>query len=88
MAEELHIIMNKIYSADQVDKRIDEIAVANGGGGAPIGFKEALFGPNNRRATLVGVVFAVTQQCSGITGVLQFLPNILKTMNTDVQLGV
>jgi MFS family permease len=83
MKEELNSIMNKIYSAE----RIEEIAVSSGGDGTEISFKEAVFGAQNRRATLVGVVFAITQQCSGITGVQQYLPKILTAMNTDVQIG-
>jgi len=42
MTEELNVIMNKIYSPDVVQRKIDEISVAKEG--ASLSYKEGLFG--------------------------------------------
>jgi len=68
MTEELNMIMNKIYSPEVVERKIEEIAVAKQG--ETLSYKDALFGEQNRRATMVGIVLAITQQTSGINGIL------------------
>jgi MFS family permease len=57
--EELEILMNKIYSADQVQKRIDDIPVQ--GNTKTMGYKESLLGPQYRKAVMVGFVLSMTQ---------------------------
>jgi Sugar (and other) transporter len=58
MTEELNIIMNKIYSPEVIERKIEEIAVSKPG--ETISYKEALLGKQNRKATMVGVVLAIT----------------------------
>jgi len=54
---ELNEIIGKIYSSDQIESRIDAIPVSVGG--AALTYKETLFSPKYRIATLMGCALAV-----------------------------
>ncbi len=55
---ELSTVMGKIYSADQVQARIDAINV-DSKSGKTITMKETIFDPKYKMATLVGILLNV-----------------------------
>ena len=81
MTAELETFMRKMYSADQVQDRIDELNTA--GLKKNLSWGEALCGSRYKKALLVGCTLSFTQQFSGINAILQYLPNILNNIDKD-----
>lgn len=67
--------MGKIYSADQVSRRIESIVVVQGESSPS--YKETLCGPKYQMATLIGCTLSLFQQLTGINIVMFYSSNIL-----------
>lgn len=57
---ELNEIMGRIYSSDQVQRRIDGILVSTGAESSP-SYSETLTSPKYRTATLIGCTLSLLQ---------------------------
>lgn len=76
---ELNSIMGRIYSSDQVSKRIDAIVVSSDGAESSPSYKETLTSPKYRTATLIGCTLSLLQQLSGINIVMFYSSTIMSS---------
>ena len=67
---ELHKLMGKIYSVNQIQARIYEIVLKDDG--STISWAETLFDPRFSRATLAGCLLAALHQLSGINIIILY----------------
>lgn len=71
---DLNLLMGKIYSSDQVAKRID--AIDTNEGSKQVTLKEALTDGRYKNATYIGILLMIAQQLSGI--------NIINSYGTQI----
>lgn len=67
--------MGKIYSSDQVKRRIESIVIGEGEGGPS--YSETITSPKYRKATLIGCTLSMLQQLTGINIVMFYSSNIM-----------
>ncbi len=59
--ERLDAVMSKIYSREQVQRRIDAIIVSEGGENSSPSYGETLTSPKYRQATIIGCLLSLFQ---------------------------
>jgi hypothetical protein len=70
--------MGKLYSADQVSRRIESIVVVQGESSPS--YKETLCGPSYQMATLIGCTLGLLQQTTGINIVIFYSSAIMTSV--------
>jgi MFS family permease len=74
---ELNALMGKIYTADQVQSRIDSIVISEGNSSP--GYGETLTSPKYRVATIIGCLLSMFQQLTGINIVMFYSSTIMSS---------
>lgn len=85
--EKLREVMSKIYSRDEVEKKIDEILIENTTEVASPSYKETFLSPKYQMATFVGCMLSVFQQLSGINAIMFYSTEIFKRTGYNARLA-